>query len=170
MLRSAPKILHITLIWDEHLCSPTPQASLVLTGRNSWSPGNGLETHSGGTEPAPPTCWEPRLTRKRAFQLFQHQSNRAQGRSCKGCAMRDPVCEIRRCHGTQALRRTVSLSRDEGGGPCAGERAPGRRGCSFACRRQLRGLEKNGICIIINIYFTLSLLVRKASQGSQNFK
>lgn len=46
----------------------------------------------------------------------------------------------------------------------------GRWGCSFACRRQLRGLEKNGICIIINIYFTLSLLVRKASQGSQNFK
>ena len=41
---------------------------------------------------------------------------------------------------------------------------------SFVCRRQLRGLEKDGICIIINIYFTLSLPVSKASQFPQNFK
>lgn len=38
-----------------------------------------------------------------------------------------------------------------------------RGGCthSFACWRQLRGLEKDGICIIINIDFILSLQEEK---------
>lgn len=65
--------LKIILIWNAHLWSLTWQASLVLTCWNSWSPGDAWKTHSGGTEPAPPTCWEPRLTRKPTFQQFEEE-------------------------------------------------------------------------------------------------
>ena len=120
LLRPPPKI---TLIWNEHLWSSTPQASLVLTGWNSRSPGDGWKTHSGGTEPAPPTCWEPRLTRKPAFQQFSEEAKAvpAQGgmelrvSSCNGCVMCDPAFQIRHNNGTQSLRRFVFLSPgDEG--------------------------------------------------------
>lgn len=120
LLRLPPKI---ALIWNEHLWSPTPQASLVLTGWNSWSPGDGWKTHSGGTEPAPPTCWEPLLTRKPTFQQFSEEEKTvpAQGgmelrvSSRNGCVMCDPAFQIRHNNGTQTLRRFVFLSPgDEG--------------------------------------------------------
>ena len=76
LLRLALKII---LIWNAHLWSLTWQASLVLTCWNSWSPGDAWKTHSGGTEPAPPTCWEPRLTRKPpTFQQFSKEEKLVQ--------------------------------------------------------------------------------------------
>lgn len=70
--------LKITLIWNAHLWSLTWQASLVLTCWNSWSRGDAWKTHSGGTEPAPPTCWEPRLMRKPTFQQFSEEKKLVQ--------------------------------------------------------------------------------------------
>ena len=70
--------LKITLIWNAHLWSLTWQASLVLTCWNSWSPGDAWKTHSGGTEPAPLPCWEPRLTRKPTFQQFSEEEKLVQ--------------------------------------------------------------------------------------------
>lgn len=81
--------------------------------------------------------------------------------------MCDPAFQIRHNNGTQPLRRFAFVRKgggeegvgggDEGGVycNCNGGKA---QSSSFVCRRQLRGLEKDGICIIINIYFTLSCL------------
>lgn len=96
--------------------------------------------------------------------------------------MCDPAFQIRHNNGTQPLRRFAFIRKcvwRGGGGGGEGMRevcvpqlqwVGKAQSSSFVCRRQLRGLEKDGICIIINIYFTLSLPVRKASQFPQNFK
>lgn len=93
--------------------------------------------------------------------------------SPKGCLTLEPAFQIRHNNRTLPLRRRsvfLSLGTREGVHAVNCGKTPEKARHLFVCRRQWRGLEKDVICIIINIYFTLSLSLRKPSWFPQNFK
>lgn len=94
------KIINITLNLESTSLQPhMALASPVLTGWNSQGPGDDWKTHSGGAEPGPRTCWEPRLMQKPTFQqLSKEEKPFRHGRNGAGVS----CVSIRACISNQA--------------------------------------------------------------------